>query len=95
MKVLLNSIAAAMAIMAQGQAKLNQAPFPKEYVPSFAGTDVTVFLERYEEVALYYSFTEQDKIQQLITYCQERQKQIIRYSNKYQQALKDSNWKTL
>jgi hypothetical protein len=95
MKVLLNSIAAAMAMMAQGQAKLNQAPFPKEYVPSFAGTDVTVFLERYEEVALHYSFTEQDKIQRLITYCQERQKQIIRYSNEYQQALKDSNWKTL
>ena len=74
-------------MLAQGQAKLNQAPFPIEYVLSFTGLDVIVFLERYKEVALHYSFTDSDKIRRLITYCQERQKQIIQYLEEYWEAL--------
>ena len=61
-KQLIASIAGAIAMLAQGQAKLNQAPFLIEYVPSFTSLDVTVFLEQYKEVALHYSFTDSDKI---------------------------------
>ncbi|KAI8933526.1 hypothetical protein NX059_002628 [Plenodomus lindquistii] len=88
-------MAKAIQMLSQGQSKLTQAPFPSEYLPSFDGSDITVFLERYEEVALHYGFSESEKVRRVITYCKERQKQIIRYSIEYQDALEDCNWTSL
>jgi hypothetical protein len=37
-------------------------PYLNENLPLFDGTDVTNFLERYEDMAKYYNFTDKMKV---------------------------------
>jgi hypothetical protein len=44
-------------------------PYPAESVPTFDGSNVTAFLERYEDMATYHSFTNKMMIECLTAHC--------------------------
>jgi hypothetical protein len=68
-------------------------PYPSETVPVFDGTNVTVFLERFEDMAKYYEFTDKMKIDRLSAHCKPKQRAIIQASNEYANATVTSSWK--
>jgi hypothetical protein len=70
-------------------------PYPANSVPTFNGNNVTTFLERYEEMAKYYNFTDRMTIDRLTAHCEPKQRAIIQASEEYADALINEEWKTL
>ena len=68
-------------------------PYPSETVPVFDGTNVTTFLERFEDMSKYYEFTDKMKIDRLSAHCKPKQRAIIQASNEYSNALVTESWK--
>ena len=52
-------------------------PYLAETVPVFDGTNVTVFLERFEDMSKYYGFTDKAMIDRLSAHCKLKQWLII------------------
>ena len=48
-------------------------PYPAKTVPVFNGTNVTVFLERFEDMSKYYSFTDKAIVDRLSAHCKPKQ----------------------
>ena len=69
-------------------------PYPSESVPTFDGKNITMFLERFEEMAKYYEFTGKMMIDRLTAHCNPKQRAIIQASDKYKEALQDKDWKS-
>jgi hypothetical protein len=70
-------------------------PYPNENLPLFDGTDVTNFLERYEDMAKYHNFTDKMKVDRLLVYCKTKQRAIIEASEEYSEATFSTDWTTL
>jgi hypothetical protein len=68
-------------------------PYPAETVPVFDGTNVTVFLERFEDMSKYYGFTDKAMVDRLSAHCKPKQWLIIQSSNAYATALVNESWK--
>jgi hypothetical protein len=61
----------------------------------FDGTDVTNFLERYEDMAKYYNFTDKMKVDWILVYCKTKQRAIIEASEEYLEATFSTDWTSL
>ncbi|CAN9171404.1 unnamed protein product [Alternaria alternata] len=70
-------------------------PYPAETVPVFDGTNVTVFLERFEDISNYYRFADKAMINRISAHCKPKQWLIIQSSNAYANALVNESWKDL
>ncbi|KAB2108660.1 hypothetical protein AG0111_0g2617 [Alternaria gaisen] len=70
-------------------------PYPAETVPVFDGTNVTVFLERFEDMSNYYGFADKAMINRISAHCKPKQWLIIQSSNAYANALVNESWKDL
>jgi len=70
-------------------------PYPVGMVPTFDGSNVTAFLESFEDMAQYYQLSDKMKIDRLTAHCKPKQRIIIQSSTDYASALKDECWKDL
>jgi hypothetical protein len=96
-------MARALQMMAESLNQIkNQTPliyapqlllYPADSVLTFDGNNVTAFLERYEDMAKYYSFTDKMKIDQLTAHCKAKQRAIIQASKDYADAMINELWK--
>ncbi|KAF7446281.1 Asp-protease-2 domain containing protein [Pyrenophora tritici-repentis] len=97
-----------LQMMAQSLTKLNETsrnstpvyasqlpPYPADSVPTFDGNNVTLFLERFEDMAKYYEFTSKMMIERLTAHCKAKQRAIIQASDEYEESLQTTDWSTL
>ncbi|EDU46042.1 hypothetical protein PtrSN002B_011520 [Pyrenophora tritici-repentis] len=97
-----------LQMMAQSLTKLNETsrsstlvyasqlpPYPADSVPTFDGNNVTLFLERFEDMAKYYEFTSKIMIERLTAHCKAKQRAIIQASDEYEESLQTADWSTL
>jgi hypothetical protein len=61
-------------------------PYPADSVPTFDRNNATAFLERYEDMTKYHSFTDIMKINRLTAHCKSKQRAIIQASKDYLEA---------
>jgi hypothetical protein len=66
-------------------------PYLAENLLAFNSKDITAFLERYKDIAKYYNLPNKVKINQITTYCKQRQRAIIQASKEYKKALEDKD----
>ncbi|KAL1655806.1 hypothetical protein SLS61_001830 [Didymella pomorum] len=69
-------------------------PYPQDNVKPFTGRDVTLFLERYKEIAKYYAFNNKDMIKRVTAYCKPKPRATITTSKEYDEALESGTWAT-
>ncbi|KAK1916513.1 hypothetical protein P3342_012137 [Pyrenophora teres f. teres] len=70
-------------------------PYPADSVPTFDGNNVTLFIERYEEMARYYKFTPEMMLERLSAHCSHKQKEIIQSMEEFEEAQRTGSWKDL
>jgi hypothetical protein len=100
-----DAIARALQIIAEAMGTLNRQsppiyapqlpPYPIENMPVFDGSNVTAFLDRYEDIAKYHNFTDKMKIDRLTAHCKTKQRAIIQASEEYAEATKEDSWAIL
>jgi hypothetical protein len=66
-------------------------PYPNKNLPLFNRTDVTNFLEQYEDIAKYHNFTDKIKVNQILVYYKTKQRAIIKASEEYSEATFSTN----
>jgi hypothetical protein len=68
---------------------------PARNIAPFDGTNISEFLDEYDSVMDYYDVHGYYRITTLLTYCNHKQREVIRPSKAYTDAKKNQDWESL